>query len=207
MAKTAKKISVNKFESMVIKQEPVVITTGEQDDVEIIVTPTIGLESMIDFVNYVVNSCVDMDRGEYIPEAYSLSFDMALLTHYANFTMPSSLEKAYELINNTDAVTLVSANVDGGQLSEIMDAIDNKIGHLLDVIASSAVTRINEVMGKINSIVEMSESALSGLNPDDIKGFFDRVSAISDKDVETVARAVSTNIVSDDGDVVTIKKG
>ena len=91
-------ISVTKFEKAVNKDVVVTVPLEGVEDTDIEITKTISLPSMIEFVENVAESCVDMESGEYTPQVRDFAIKKELLTKYANFTMPTNIEKQYEFI-------------------------------------------------------------------------------------------------------------
>ena len=190
MSKEIKKVSINKFESALNKNNVVTVRLAGTDDVVIQIKKTIPLQEMLLFVQEVVEACVDSESGEYIPEAYDFAIRVGVLTHYANFSMPANLEKQYCLVYNTDAFSQVLAEINTRQFDDIVRAIDKKIEFMLNVISSSAVTKINDVISKFNDIAEASEKAFSGINADDMAKIIQGISKLGEIDQENVAKTI-----------------
>lgn len=180
MAKDIEKVSINKFELALNQENIVTETLVDTSDVSIQIKKTITLPEMMGFVQEVVEACVDGGTGEYIPEAYDFAIRSAVLTHYANFAMPANLEKQYWLVYNTRAFQQVIGHINEYQFNDIIRAIDRKIKYMLDVMSSSAVSKINEVIDKFNDIAETGEKVFGGATADDMAGFMRGIAKLKD---------------------------
>ena len=190
MANDIKRISVNKFESALPSDNIITMTLDDTDDVVMQVKRVLPLQDMLSFVREVVESCIDAETGEYLPEAYDFAIRVGVLTRYANFTMPSKLDKQYMLIYGTCAFEQVMGLIDGAQFRDIMRAIDKKIKYMLDVMSASAVAKINEVINKFGDIAEAAEKAFAGANPDDIKKVIQGASKLDNVEGEDLAQII-----------------
>lgn len=200
MAKSSKRISVNQFESAATGENITTEILCGTDNVEIHIKRCLSLTEMLEFVQEVVSSCVDGETGEYTPEAYDFSIRVGVLTHYANFSMPTNLEKQYWLIYNTQAFNQVMEHIDDCQFNDIIRSIDRKIQFMLDVLSSSAVSKINEVVTKFGEIAQESENMFSEINPDEVKKVLQGIATLKNVDSESVARVVLENQTKDDAD-------
>lgn len=190
MEKDIKRVSITKFETALDKENIINETLVGTDDVVIEIKKTIPLNEMIVFVQEVVEACIDTETGEYTPEAYDFAFRVAVLTHYANFAMPSNLDKQYMLVYGTRAFDQITGNINVCQLSDITRAIDRKIQFMLDVISSSAVNKINEVINKFNDIATSSEQVFGGINPSELSKVVEGITKLNKMDEADVAKAI-----------------
>ena len=106
MAKKESRISINKLES-VVKENVVSIPMNGAEDVTITIRRTLPLKDMMQFVENVVSSCVNAQAASYTPEIKEFVIRSEILTTYANFNLPSNVEKQYELVYGTDVVVQV----------------------------------------------------------------------------------------------------
>lgn len=185
-----KRISVNQLESAMTKENTTTEILYGTDNVEIQIKKYLPLTEMLEFVQEVVSSCIDGETGEYTPEAYDFSIRVGVLTHYANFTMPTNLEKQYWLIYTTQAFSQVMECIDECQFNDIIRAIDRKIKFMLDVLSSSAVSKINEVVAKFGEIAQESENIFNGINPDELNKVLHGISGLKNIDSESIAKLV-----------------
>lgn len=190
MSKEIERISVNKFEMALAEDNIVEEVLNGTDDVKIQIKKTIALPEMISFVQEVVESCIDSETGEYLPEAYDFAIRVGVLTRYANFAMPANMEKQYMLIYSTSAFDQVLQHININQFNDIVRAIDKKIKFMLDVISSSAVTKINEVINKLSEIASAGEKAFDGVDANDMAKVIQGVSKLSNMDEEKVAKVI-----------------
>lgn len=201
MGKDIKRVSIAKFETALDKENIMTATLAGTEDVVIEIKKTISLYEMTAFVQEVVEACVDSETGEYIPEAYDFAFRVAVLTHYANFAMPSNLEKQYMLVYGTSAFNQVTGYINMCQLNDIVKSIDRKIQFMLDVISSSAVTKINEVINKFNDIATSSEQVFGGMNPDDLSKILEGIGKLNKMDEADIAKTI-LDVKSEDSEAV-----
>jgi len=190
MAKNIERVSVNKFEMALTADNVITETLIDTDDVTIQINKTISLPEMMLFVQEVVEACIDGESGEYIPEAYDFAIRTAVLTHYANFAMPSNLEKQYWLVYNTRGFQQVVNLINECQFNDIIRAIDKKIKFMLDVMSSAAVSKINEVINKFNDIAETGEKVFGGSSVDEMANFVSGISKLKDMKEEDIAKIV-----------------
>lgn len=189
MSKNIQKISINKLESVLVENTVTEILNGT-DNVEIHITKTLPLQEMLLFVQEVVEACIDGETGEYLPEAYDFAIRAGVLTRYANFTLPANLDNQYMLVYNTGAFDQVVAHINERQFNDIVRAIDKKIKFMLDVISSSAVTKINEVIGKFNELAETAENAFGDVNGEDMANVVKGITQLKDINEENIAQVI-----------------
>ena len=189
MSKNNQKISINKLESVLVENTVTEILNGT-DNVEIHITKTLPLQEMLLFVQEVVEACIDGETGEYLPEAYDFAIRAGVLTRYANFTLPANLDNQYMLVYNTGAFDQVVAHINERQFNDIVRAIDKKIKFMLDVISSSAVTKINEVIGKFNELAEIAKNAFGDVNGEDMANVVKGITQLKDINEENIAQVI-----------------
>lgn len=189
MSKNNQKISINKLESVLVENTVTEILNGT-DNVEIHITKTLPLQEMLLFVQEVVEACIDGETGEYLPEAYDFAIRAGVLTRYANFTLPANLDNQYMLVYNTGAFDQVVAHINERQFNDIVRAIDKKIKFMLDVISSSAVAKINEVIGKFNELAETAENAFGDVNGEDMANVVKGITQLKDINEENIAQVI-----------------
>lgn len=189
MGKT-KKISVADFESALATENVVTEILSNTNGVEMSINKSISLDEMILFVQEVVEACVDGETGEYLPEAYDFAMRVAILTHYANFTMPTNLEKQYWLVYNTTAVEQVLQHINTRQFNDIVRAIDKKIEFMLNILSSSAVSKVNEIIAKFSDIAIAGENAFKGIDANTMTKVMQGISKLSNMSEKELATVV-----------------
>lgn len=189
MAKKESRISINKLES-VLKENIVVVPMRGNENVNIIIRRTLPLKDMMQFVENVVSSCVDAETASYTPEIKEFAIRSEILTTYANFNLPSNVEKQYELLYCTDVLCQVMEHINNKQLHEIEVAIDARIDHEVKMIETVLAAKTNEMMLRIEAMVEQFEAAFGGINSDDFNGVVKKLSEMDSMTEESIAKAV-----------------
>lgn len=189
MAKKESRISINKLES-VLKENIVVVPMRGNEDVNIIIRRTLPLKDMMQFVENVVSSCVDAETASYTPEIKEFAIRSEILTTYANFNLPSNVEKQYELLYCTDVLCQVMEYINNKQLHEIEVSIDARIDHEVKMIETFLAAKTNEMMLRIEAMVDQFEAAFGGINSDDFNGVVKKLSEMSAMTEESIAKAV-----------------
>lgn len=190
MVKKVNRISVAKFEKAVSKDNVVFIPLDGVEDVNIEIIKSISLQNMIEFVENVAESCVDMESGEYTPQVRDFAIKRELLTKYANFTMPNNIEKQYEFIYGSNVVDVVLQNINQLQFQEIVSSIDRKVKFMLDCVTSISASNTVKLLNKLDSIAEQNTAMFDSLQGEDIASVFSNINAIANMDEEKLARAV-----------------
>ena len=189
MAKKESRISINKLES-VLKENIVVVPMHGNEDVNITIRRTLPLKDMMQFVENVVSSCVDAETASYTPEIKEFAIRSEILTTYANFNLPSNVEKQYELLYCTDVLCQVMEHINNKQLHEIEVAIDARIDHEVKMIETVLAAKTNEMMLRIEAMVEQFEAAFGGINSDDFNGVVKKLSEMDSMTEEYIDKAV-----------------
>lgn len=189
--KEIKRVSINKLESTISKEDNIVVDTLKgANDVTFEIMKTIPLNEMIAFVQEVVESCVDPETCEYVAEAYDFALRVGVLTHYANFAMPKDIETRYMLVYGTSAFDQVVQKINRSQFTAIVKAIDKKIEYMLGVITSTAASKIGEVLNKFSDIAEISEKTFGGTKPEDVVNAMKNIAKMEDVKEENIAKAI-----------------
>ncbi len=189
MAKKESRISVNKLED-IVKENNVVVPMIGNEEVKITIRRVLPLEDVMQFVTDVVSSCVNPDTGEYIPEAKDFAIKSGILSVYANFNLPSKVEKQYDLIYRTDVVEQVVQYIDRNQFQEIRDAIDENISHKIRVTESIAAAQVRELMARVSGIVEQVERLFGTVGEDGLGSVVQKIAQMGDINEESLAKAV-----------------
>lgn len=189
MAKKESRISINKLEG-VLKENVVVVPMHGDEDVNITIRHTLPLKDMMQFVENVVSSCVNAEDASYTPEVKEFVIRSEILTNYANFTLPSNVEKQYELLYCTDVLRQVMEHINNEQLHEIEAAIDARIDHEVKMVETVLAAKTNEVILRIDDMVEQFKTVFGGINSDDFNGVVKKLSEMGAMTEESIAKAV-----------------
>lgn len=189
MAKKEKKISINKWES--IMADPVVtVPLNGTEDVEVTIHRTLPLEDMLQFVSDAVTACVDAETGTYTPEVLPFVVRLNVLTMYANFNMPASVEKQYDMVYATDAFEQVMQHINQKQYNDILIAINKRIEHECAVMTSAVIAKVNELAKQMEDFSDATQALFSGVSGDDVSALMRNLSSIGNVDERALAHAV-----------------
>lgn len=194
--KDTKRVSINAWEK-VMKEDfdtkPVVV---EWHGIDIEIKKTIPLTDMLQLVEDVVNACFTNDGG-FIPQAEQFALKSMVLAYYAGFAMPSSLEKQYDLVTNTDAFDFVVEHIDSLQFADIMDAVERKIDYLCDSNAVAIKAQTDKVLIEFQKLGESMEAVFSGMSADDVQKIISAVGNMGDVSEEKIVNAYMKQKQSD----------
>lgn len=166
MAKADKKVSIALFDK-IAKEQFQNEATIEWHDAQLRVKYALPLTDMLAFVDDVVGSCFH-DKLGYMPEVKDFAIKTNILSRYANFSLPDNLEHRYQLVYMTDAVDAVCAAIDGTQLQEIVNSINDKIRFLCDSKANLIQERINAVLETMEEMSNSTKDIFGGLSQNDL---------------------------------------
>ena len=189
MAKKESRISINKLES-VMKENVIIVPMKGSEDIDITIRHTLPLKDMMQFVENVVSSCVNAETATYTPEIKEFAIRSEILTTYANFNLPSNVEKQYEFLYCTDVLCQVMDHINNKQLHEIEVAIDERISHEVKMIETVLAAKTNEMMLRIENMVEQFETVFGGINNEDFNGVMKKLSEMGSMTEESIAKAV-----------------
>lgn len=190
MSKKTNRISVIKFEKATDKDNTLSIPLDGIEGVNIEITKTLSLKDMIEFVEVVAESCVSMESGEYTPQIKDFAIKREVLTRYANFTMPSNIEKQYEFIYYSAAFDTVYRHINQAQYQEILASIDEKIKYMLSCITSVSAQSTAKLLGRLDAIAEQGSAMFESLQGEDIGNMLKNIDKIAGMDETKIARAV-----------------
>lgn len=182
MAKKTNKVSVNQFEKAIVKPDIQIIDIGVDEKIEVEVKRKLNLDEMLTFVSEVVSFCIDAGDETYIPEAYRFAIRVAVINGYSNLTMPSNIDKQYELAYYTSAFNQIMSVIDREQFTDIIDAVDMKLNHKLSLQRAEISAGVNAAIGKMNQITDMFDA----ISEDDVKsliGGLTKIQSINNEDI------------------------
>jgi len=188
MAKKDVRISINKLEST-LQDNIIVVPMDGVDGVDIVIRKTLPLKDMMQFVEDVVSSCVDM-AGSYTPEIKEFVIKSSILTTYANFNLPSSAEKQYALLYGTRALEQVMEHINHSQLDEIREAIDARIDHTVKMLESTVAIKTNELIHNIEVLAKQFTDMFDGISGEEIGNVMRGLSGMKNMTEEALVKAV-----------------
>ena len=147
MADKIKKISINAFEEAVNSQyNPTEVV--EWRGLKIVVKHALSLKENLTFVDSVVKSCFGKEDGAYMPEVKDFAVRSCIIEHYTNITLPSNLDKRYELLYGSDLLEAIMPNINQLQFNALMRAIESKTEYLAKSNIEASTRAINEQIGR-----------------------------------------------------------
>lgn len=166
MAKNEKRVSIGTIDT-IMKERFGNTATEQWYDAEVKIKRNISFTKMLTFVNDVVMSCFQQDGG-FMPEVLDFAIKSNILTKYANFSMPDSLEHRYEIIYNTDAVEFVCQHINMGQLNEIVAAINRKLDYMCNSNVAAIQQQLNKVAESFEDVQQQAAKLFDNISPEDI---------------------------------------
>lgn len=169
-----KRISVSAFEKIMkgIYNPTEVI---EWQGVEITIKQTLSLVEMMNFVDSVTKSCFTSDDNKYVPEIKDFAIRCCVLEMYANFAMPTNIERKYELVYCTDAFDVVVRHINACQFNEILNAIDDKVDNIAQANIEAVHRQMNELYMALNGMQEQISNIFSGIGSGEMAKIVDAI--------------------------------
>lgn len=164
--KSNKRISITAFEK-IMDATRTQTKLVPWHDIEIEIKYSLTLKDVFNFVNTVTESCFTEDTNKYIPEVKDFVIKCCILELYANFTLPSHLERKYELVYGTDAVDTVVQHINNTQLREIIESINDKVDNIAQANVEAINRQMNELYAAFNNLQEQFMNIFSGIESDD----------------------------------------
>ena len=171
----SKKLSIAAIDRA-IKEEYVNDVVCDFHGNEFVVHRFISLETMVKFVNEVVEGCFDDESGKYLPEIRDLITKHSLLHYYAEVNIPTDFNHFYEIVYKTDLLDIVRKNIDRAQYEDILNAIDAKIDERIYTNEQKFNSAMEGAISTINSMAEQLESVLKDVTPEDVRSIISAVS-------------------------------
>ena len=177
MANKIKKISINALEKCVKEAAGEPIITREWRGINVNIKVRLGLQEMMTFVYGVVKTCFTENDNQYTPEVLDFAIRSSVLEMYANFTLPSNIEKQYELVYGCDVYTTILETIDRSQFDAMLRAIDEKIAHIAESNIEAVTRQVNELYASLNALEERLSPVFTGIDKDTMTGL---ITAMSD---------------------------
>lgn len=188
MADKIKKISINAFENAVNSQyNPTEVI--EWRELKIVVKRSLTLKDTLTFVDSVVKSCFSQEDGAYMPEIKDFAIRSCIVEHYTNITLPSNLDKRYDLLYSSDLLDAIMQNVDQLQFNAMMRAIESKTEYLAKSNIESSTRAINELYASLDSLREKFEATFANISGEELNKVITAIGA-NGLDEEKIVKAV-----------------
>lgn len=190
MAKKDSKLSTEILESF-LRTAPVT-TTFQGMTVKI--RPVISLVEMLAFVAEVVSTCVDASEGLYLPEYRSYLIKRNVLIRYANFQLPESIEKQYDLIFGTGIAEFIVEHISQIQYKNILTAINNKINYQLSLMTSMGTQAILALSAKIEDVADQSRVLLSNTDKANLSASLETLKRLNEGSLSELSTSSTANV-------------
>lgn len=204
MSKENSKISINQIDKIIAaqsdkypKNNKTVISydvrNGETVDIE--VTPLLSLDDMDGFVEGVTEGIFDNDT--YKPALYEIVYSQAILCFYTNLKTDMTNDKLIQIVYNTDIVDMVIDKINVMQLADINDALEKAIEFKKQSILSEQRKLLsetnmtmqieqNEVISKMDSVINLFKNISSGLDDYGKKQLAEDINKIANTDEKVI---------------------
>lgn len=160
MSKT-KKMTFNMIAAALHKESEVVeVKLPEAEDIVLTVRRTLQMKDAMGFVQDVAASCIDLDAASYTPEAFDFAMRINVLTRYAGVEAPKDLAKAYRIVYETGVFDAVFDEINHDQFDILIAAVHERIGYAQGLMTSAAVHKVDELVGKMDEMVETSTDVM-----------------------------------------------
>ncbi len=186
--KDTKRVSISAWEKVMKEHFDDTPVHVDWNGIDVEIKKTLPLKEMIVFVEEVVDACFGKD-GVFLPQAEQFAIRSGILSHYAGFAMPESLEKQYELVMKTDAADVVLKHVNETQLDDIIESADRKIDFLCDSNAMTIKAETDKVMAEFQKLGESMEAVFGGMSAEDIQKILSSVGNLGEVDEGKIVEA------------------
>ena len=177
MSIRVKRISIEAFEKGVAEAVGEPTANVDWHGNAVFVRKHLALLPMMEFVAEVVGSCFDDDTGGYRPELRDFAIRRAVLTKYANFSLPKDVEHCYELVVGCDVYNAILNIIDEAQFREMLKAVDDKIAHKASANIEAVTAQVNQLYAALSKLEKNLGDTFKGVDKDTLSGL---VSAMSD---------------------------
>lgn len=175
MANKIKKISIDAFENAVNSTyEPTVVVNW--NGLGVVVKRHLTLSEVARFVDICTRACYNAEDNSYAPEAKDFAVRSCIVSFYTNISLPSNLEKQYDLIYHSSIIEYIIGCIDEQQLNAITLAIDEKIDYLVDVNADFVKRQMSELVNTFENLHSKMDEFFGGISQEDMKGVVDALS-------------------------------
>lgn len=199
MSIRVKRISIEAFEKGVAEAVGEPTANVDWHGNAVFVRKHLALLPMMEFVAEVVGNCFDDDTGEYRPELRDFAIRRAVLTKYANFSLPKDVEHCYELVIGCDVYNAILNIIDEAQFREMLKAVDDKIAHRASEIIEASKARNDELYAKLSELESSLGAIFNGVDAATIRAL---TSAMSDGRFSPEAIVKAYMSQKEDGDKV-----
>lgn len=162
-------VSINALEKYCKQTAPEVVEqTIPLDDgasLTFIIKPRLSLEECVRFIEDVASEYVNAQELMVVPIAKEFIIGQNLLTYYANFTMPSSTEKAFDLVMGSyNIMNMILAHIDQNQYGILLRAIEERIRFEQQKMLTLQEAKINQAVTEIEQFTSRMSALFDGVD-------------------------------------------
>lgn len=115
-----------------------------------------------------------------VPIARDFITKKNLMTYYANFTMPESQSKTYDLVMaSTGIINAILDNIDIDQFTMIQRSIDERIAFEEQKMIAEQQSNVRKITEDVSEFVSKMSSLFDGIDPEQMDGFMTSVSKMA----------------------------
>lgn len=144
--------------------------------VDIKIRHTLPFSAMMTFVDYVSKLCFSEESGAYLPEVKDFGIKTSILELYAGIEMPDEIEDMHKLVYCSDLVNCVVECINKTQLSEIANAIEEKIKHIASANVEAITYQMNDLYNSFANLESQISKAFSGVSSEDMAKIAEAIS-------------------------------
>lgn len=134
------------------------------------VKTSLTVSEMSSMISDIVSTLIDMQTGEYNPEYAELVKMILQLKHYAGVSIgKTDLSYAYRVLRETDLYQQLMAHVDAQQLSDAMNAVDERVKFMKDMILAAAGHKAVEMLTQLEQLMGAVETVSTDMNADKLQ--------------------------------------
>ena len=155
-----KKISINAFEEAAGNQESTSVVTW--NGLDITVRRRIAYKDLMSAGIVATEACFDQG-GEYVPEAKDVSIRLIVLALYTNLTIPTNIDKRYEMACFSGVFEAILPAIDRYQYDRLVEAVEERIRIRTNAAVDAVVRQANSVAEAVQTLSEKFEEQFSTL--------------------------------------------
>ena len=194
--KKIKRISVNEMDEILSRYTNTEIV--QWNGLEVQIMKSLSLEDMLAFADSVIKSCFDQDTGAYLPEVKDFIIRCNVIERYSNFSMPSKLERKYDMAVRSGAYEMILNHIDIAQFTELMRAIEAKLQNAADANVQMVFMKFNDVVSSFEVLQQKVDALFSGVDAADIGKLIGAISESGISEEKVVQAYIAENTKKDE---------
>ena len=175
-----KNVSINKWEKMIEKHEKSVMAkvhtkaNPEDEGIEVEVKIGMPIEARMAFAKNVVESCFSELDGQFVPYAWTVAWNLYLVSEFTNITISKDYDKMMAFIQDTDIIEVITAknrkliNDLWADVEDLMDFEKERHSHS---------AKVDEVCDGIMALIDMFAESMDDISAKIEDGSIDKMLA------------------------------